>query len=272
MLWFFAWFVTQFGNLRSYFQSTADAIGGVPYVGPSLASPFAWIASFCGNLQTASEYMGEWANTLYDDAAQIFGDIRSSIMSTWPVLAASASWFFGQVRDQIASYWSILSMSASSVVSWISSALRSAFPVLTASASWFFGQVRDQIASYWSILSMNAAQFASWVWPTVQSWVSGLIPSMTAIWSDITSGRIQAWVGTWWTGQSTAVLGFVTGAWGYLITSAFDWLDKNWSSAEASLAWFAGKMIKMLTDKAASFSGALWGLLEAVLRNIDTSR
>jgi len=268
MLWFFAWFVTQFGNLRSYFQSTADSVGGVPYVGASLASPFAWIASFCGNLQTASDYMGDWADTLYDDAAQIFGDIRSTIASTWPVLSATASWFFGQVRDQIASYWSILAMSASSVVSWISSALRSAFPVLSATASWFFGQIRDQISSYWSILSMSASQFSSWVWPSIQSLVSGLIPSMSAIWSDIAGGRIQAWIATWWTGQSTAVLAFVTGAWGYLISSAFSFLGSNWASFENSFAWLAGKILKKMTDEAASFSDALWDLVEAAMKQL----
>jgi hypothetical protein len=267
-MWFFDWFETYFGDLQSRFQGLADSIGGVPYVGPSLASPFGYVANFFANLRTASSYASDWADAVYDDASQIFSDIRSTIAGTWPVLTATASWFFGQVRDQIASYWSILSMSASSVVSWISSALRSAFPVLTATASWFFGQVRDQIASYWSILSMSASSMASWLWPALQALGAGAGLTIDAIWSLITTGRLPGWISTWWAGQSSAVATFVTNQWGYLIASAFTFLGSNWASFENSFAWLTGKILKKMTDEAASFSDAIWDLVEAVVRKL----
>ncbi|MFA5379080.1 MAG: hypothetical protein WC455_25215 [Dehalococcoidia bacterium] len=272
MLWFFAWLVSMFDDLHGVFGRLSDDIAAVPYVGPSLASPFGWISDYFVSLRTAAQALGDWADTVYTSSYAIFSGIYYNLTAAFPVLTASAGWFFGQVRDQIASYWSILSMDAHSVFVWLRSSILATWPVLSATPSWFFAQVRDQIASYWGILTMSASSLASWLWPSLQALGAGVSLSMDSIWSQIVSGRLQSWIAAWFEGVRDDILDIVTGSWGYITTSMFAWFDANWTSVESSFAWLATKILDLMTKQAASFAGSLWGLLEAILAKIDTDR
>jgi hypothetical protein len=268
MLWFFAWLVTQFGNIGDWFSSTATAISGIPYVGQGLAAPFRVAASFCYNLRIASSSIGAWADTVYASATRIFADIRGTLNSTYPVLTAGGSWFFDQIRGYAESYWSILTATGYTIFQKISGYCVSTWPVLTASASWFFTNVRDQIAAYWWILTASASTVATWVWTPLKPWVVALVPTLTGIWSDITGGKLQAWITTWWNGMSSSVLLYITNSWGFLITSAFAFLGKNWASFESNFAWLVTKLIALVAKQAISFATPLWGLVEAVAKKL----
>lgn len=268
-MWFFDWFVTYFEDTRSYFQSTADAIGGVPYVGASLASPFYYIASFFANLRTASQYASSWSDTVYTNASAVFAAIQATLQTTYPILAKSPFDFFSWIQGYITSAYWILTASASGVVNWLYNVLVSNFAVLSASGSWFFGQVRSYIESTYGILTMSGSSFASWLLPYLQALGVGYSLGIDAIWSAITGGRIQAWITDWFNGMSATVLTFVTNSWGYLITSAFSFLGSNWSSFESSFGWLSLKIIDLMIRQVTSFAGALWSLIEAVLKNIQ---
>jgi hypothetical protein len=269
MLWFFAWFVTYFSNLSSWFQSTANDIGSVPYVGSSLAYPFAVMASFFGNLTTASSYMGDWADTVFTSSYVIFNSIYNNLLNAFPVLSASGQWFFNQVQGYIAAGWWILTTSAYGLFSWIQSYISSGYWILTASAYTVFSWLQSQINSTYWILTASAQTIASWLWPALQALGAGAGITFDAIWNTITGGYIQAWITNWWTGQSNPVMAFITAQWGYLITSAFSFLNSNWASFESSFAWLAGKMIDLISRNAVSFASSIWDLLEKVLDKIE---
>lgn len=267
-MWAFDWFQTYFSSLRSQFDSTASAISSVPVLGSYLAYPFAWIASCFANLATAAGAASTWSNSVYASASQVFGAIDSTLRSAYPVLTASGSWFFDQIRSRCESYWSILTATGYQIFQRISGYCTQTWSILSDTRDSLWSYTRGQMLAAFAILSSSAYQIFQQVQGyCTQTW-SILYDTRESLWSWISTSNLQGWAQSWFSGQSTVIINFVTAQWGYLITSVFSFLGSNWVSFESDFAWLVGKLIDLATRRAASFADALWDLVEAVVKKL----
>ncbi len=279
-MWFFDWFERYFGYVRSRFDSIANSIDGVPYLGAYLAYPFRVVASYFANLKTAASYASSWADGVYSSAWNVFCDTRYYFESRYSILTKSAWSRFGDIRSYMESTWSILTKSAWSRFLDIRSYMESSWSILTKSAWSRFSDIRSYMESTWSILTKSAWSRFWDIRSYIESSWSILTETKSTIWTWLETNRLGSYFDSKIQAAKNTIIGFVTGAFGYLTTEWFTFLDHQWDSFRTQFAWLLGKLVDLFDDKVVDkiidiidtrvdhFKDKIWALVEKLVEKI----
>jgi hypothetical protein len=246
-MWFFDGIGSSASNLASWLDNAGSVADSIPAVGSYLGYPFHAAAMPVRNIASYAQSASSWADGVantasaaYSNALTVYnyayGTLTSSVNNA--LNTANSAWNYASntVWNLANSAWlkaqAAYDYASNTVWSLANSALARANEALNYASGWLKSQVDTLTNTFWS--QINA----------INTWKNGFV-------SDFW-GQINA-ISTW----KNDILSKIPTS-----LNVVDWV-------ESSLGYLTGKAIALITANAASFAGSLWGLLEAVLKNIQ---
>ena len=261
-MYFFDRVAAMCGDLQSKFRQTAERIGGVPYLGEYLASPFWYIEHRFWRLQSYFEGVSVWADRVYNSAGEVFWDLTPYIEAKWAILTKSAYRRFLDLRLYFLHEWSILAETKQTLWTYVKDRAAWTWSILAETKESLWTYVFNRAKETWSILAETKTSVWSYVYSQAQATWSILGETKESLWVWLENNKLGAWFDASIDRSMDKFIGFVTESFGYLTTEWFKFLDRSWSSVKGSFSWLTGKLLEIVDEEIDTFKDRIWNIIE----------